>query len=271
MNLNEVRVAEDKDFEVLKIYLSRNDGWNLNYERGKTAVWTRQAPESEFSMIRIKTVFNDVNAAVVYDVLHDQEYRSKWDKYSMEIKDIGHLNPNNMIAYYALACPSPVKNRDFVLQSSWLQTKAEYMLINHSVIHSDCPPRKGFVRGLSYLTGFLIKPTHKNGCEVGYVTHTNPRGKIPPWLTNKISSSVAPRMLQKLHKACLAYPEWKSKHRPNYKYWLNPEQITSPRITLTDCVPPKNAEDGLGSSSPDSCLEEDMVQLNLLSEDESDH
>ena len=83
-------------------------------------------------------------------------------------------------------------------------------------------------------SGFLIKPTHKNGCEVGYVTHTNPRGKIPPWLTNKISSSVAPRMLQKLHKACLAYPEWKSKHRPNYKYWLNPEQITSPRITLTD-------------------------------------
>lgn len=53
MNLNEVRVAEDKDFEVLKIYLSRNDGWNLNYERGKTAVWTRQAPESEFSMIRV--------------------------------------------------------------------------------------------------------------------------------------------------------------------------------------------------------------------------
>ena len=57
MNLNEVRVAEDKDFEVLKIYLSRNDGWNLNYERGKTAVWTRQAPESEFSMIRVSNLF----------------------------------------------------------------------------------------------------------------------------------------------------------------------------------------------------------------------
>ena len=42
-------------------------------------------------------------------------------------------------------------------------------------------------------------------------------------------------------------------------------------ISIFQCVPPKNAEDGLGSSSPDSCLEEDMVQLNLLSEDESDH
>ena len=41
--------------------------------------------------------------------------------------------------------------------------------------------------------------------------------------------------------------------------------------TILQCVPPKNAEDGLGSSSPDSCLEEDMVQWNLLSEDESDH
>ena len=84
------------------------------------------------------------------------------------------------------------------------------------------------------IAGFLIKPIHKSGCEVGYVTHTNPRGKIPPWITNKISSSVAPRMLQKLHKACLSYPEWKSKHRPNYKYWLNPEQMTSPRISLSD-------------------------------------
>ena len=91
-------------------------------------------------------------------------------------------------------------------------------------------PKKTFI----ILSGFLIRPTHKNGCEVGYVTHTNPRGKIPPWLTNKISSSVAPKMLQRLHKACLAYPDWKSKHRPNFKYWLNPEQMTSPRITLSD-------------------------------------
>jgi hypothetical protein len=46
-------------------------------------------------------MFPDVNAAVVYDVLHDQEYRSTWDRYSLEIRDIGHINPNNTIGYYA--------------------------------------------------------------------------------------------------------------------------------------------------------------------------
>ena len=57
-----------------------------------------------FIIFQIKTVFHDVSAAVVYDVLHDQEYRSKWDKYSLEVKDIGHLNPNNLIGYFACKC-----------------------------------------------------------------------------------------------------------------------------------------------------------------------
>ena len=57
MDVNEVRVAEDKDFEVLKIYLSRNDGWTLEYEQSKTSVWTRQASESDFKMIRVTSLF----------------------------------------------------------------------------------------------------------------------------------------------------------------------------------------------------------------------
>ena len=50
---------------------------------------------------QIKTLYPDISAAVVYDVLQDQEYRSKWDKYFLETKDIGHLNPNNTLSYYA--------------------------------------------------------------------------------------------------------------------------------------------------------------------------
>ena len=57
MDVGEVRVAEDKDFDVLKIYLSRNDGWRLEYEKGSTAVWTRSPSNiegSDFKMIRVR-------------------------------------------------------------------------------------------------------------------------------------------------------------------------------------------------------------------------
>ena len=53
MEVGEVRVAEDKDFELLKIYLSRNDGWRLEYDKDETAVWTRPSEGSNFNMIRV--------------------------------------------------------------------------------------------------------------------------------------------------------------------------------------------------------------------------
>ena len=56
MNVGEVRVAEDKDFEILKVYLARNDGWNMQYQNRSTTVWTRTPPQDEnnaFKMIRV--------------------------------------------------------------------------------------------------------------------------------------------------------------------------------------------------------------------------
>jgi len=45
----------------------------------------------------------------------------------------------------------------------------------------------------------------------------------------------APRLVKRLHKACLEYPGWKAKHSPELKYWVYPEQMAnSPRIDLAD-------------------------------------
>ena len=53
------------------------------------------------------------------------------------------------------------------------------------------PPKKGFIRGISYQTGYWIVPTnskgnvHEPGCEVTYVTQSDPKG-IHRFTTNRI-------------------------------------------------------------------------------------
>ena len=85
--------------------------------------------------------------------------------------------------------------------------------------------------------GFCLTPLLSGtGCDVGYVTHTNPKGRLPSWVINKLSASIAPKFVKWLHKASIAYPEWKKKNEPDMKWWNHPEQITSPKVNIEEDV-----------------------------------
>ena len=47
------------------------------------------------------------------------------------------------------------------------------------------------------------------GCSLGYVAHSDPGGQLPVWVTNKLSTILAPKMVKRLHKACKNYNHWK--------------------------------------------------------------
>ncbi|KAG4076167.1 hypothetical protein HA402_014716 [Bradysia odoriphaga] len=234
--MNNPRIADDHDFESLKQLVDDNAGWNLELSKAETQVWTKSIEGCSFHMVKIHSIFHNISSDIVFDVLHDPDYRKDWDSHMIASEEIGCFNVNNDIGYYAMSCPPPLKPRDFVLMRSWLDTgpQGEQLLLSRSVPHKDYPPRKGFIRAMSYITGFVIRPQPNGGCYLGYVAHCDPQGKLPPWLVNKVTHTVGPRMVKDLRKASEGYVMWKT-NQPHYrKPWRFPEEITCPRIFLDD-------------------------------------
>ncbi|XP_009871038.1 PREDICTED: PCTP-like protein, partial [Apaloderma vittatum] len=145
----------------------------------------------------------DVPAETLYDVLHDIEYRKKWDTNVIETFDIGKLTVNSDVGYYACE-------------------EGKY------------PPRKDMVRAVSIQTGYLIEGTGAQSCTITYLAQVDPKGSLPKWVVNKSSQFLAPKAMKKMYKACLKYPEWKLKHDPHFKPWLFPEQSRLPTLALSE-------------------------------------
>ncbi|XP_063288270.1 START domain-containing protein 10-like [Pelobates fuscus] len=236
MALTVPQIPDDSLFLSFQAQCESSEGWVSSYSKGGIGVWMKP-PSDKTSLIHTCKgcmTFPDVSADTVYDVLHDIEYRKKWDVNVIETHDIALLSANADVGYYSWKCPKPLKNRDVVTLRSWLLLDDCYMIINFSVKHSSYPPRKDLVRAVSLLAGYLIKITGPNSCILTYLAQVDPRGSLPKWVVNKSSQFLAPKILRKMHKACVQYPAWKKKNRPEFKPWLNPEQNTLPRMSLNE-------------------------------------
>lgn len=91
-------------------------------------------------------------------------------------------------------------------------------------------------RAITHITGFVLRSRQdEHGCVLKYVAQCDPQGKLPPWLVNKVTHTLGPRMIKDLRKAALGYVLWKQNQSHFRKPWRFPEDITVPRILITDC------------------------------------
>ncbi|XP_067950157.1 START domain-containing protein 10-like [Watersipora subatra] len=236
MEVGEVRPAEASDFDRL-IQLAQSDtdgGWELRVKKSFCSVFTRTNELSNFKMIKVTADVSELPAATMYNALHDAKYRAVWDKQMCSSKEICVIDAENDIGYYQVKTPSPLRNRDFVTQRSWKVSGGKYMIMNHSVYHKKEPSRKGVIRGTSYYTGYVMESTGPKSTKFTYITQSNPGGNIPAWLTNKLVTVVAPKVLQRMLKASRGYESWKKKNDPEHMPWLWPDQNTTDLIDWDD-------------------------------------
>lgn len=229
-------LPNDNVFSDFKKQCLSTENWLNKYDKSGMQVWVETPPiktnnnGSKVHKIKCKMVIKDVSAATMFDVLHDGEYRKKWDPTMLESYDIARLSANADVGYYAWICPKPIKNRDVVTLRSWQVNEDEYIIVNFSVKHPKYPPRRDLVRAISIQTGYYIKPLGPNSCTFIYLSQADPKGALPKWIVNKASQVLAPRVMKCVHKAGQSYGDWKSQNHPEQKPWLYPEQNTLPMM-----------------------------------------
>lgn len=223
MASSDYKLATDEEFDAFRKNCDGEEDWKEAYHTDSTYVWTKKSDNSAINIVKVRTHFNDIEPEVLYDVLHDHEYRAVWDPNMIEGKVIVQLDPTNEIGYYSAKSPMGVSNRDFLNQRSWRARPAagEWLIINHSVQHPDCPEKKGFVRAISILTGYYLKKLEgKQGTQLIYATQSDLRGWIPSMVANFVTKNFAPSLLDRLHEAAKKYVDWKKEHNPERKPWL---------------------------------------------------
>ncbi|EPY33910.1 hypothetical protein STCU_01856 [Strigomonas culicis] len=205
------------DFRRFRDLAFSSEGWSTHFSDSKLTVQSKPPPDKStgLNIIRAKRVMPTVPPQVLYDQLQDAKYRATWDENMLEGYNIVVLDAHNDVGYYAAKFPVFLSNRDFCNQRSWMEfTNGDYVIFNHSEPHNDCPPKKGFVRARSILTGYFIQPHESGGNLLTYVTHSDPCGSIPHSIINFVMSKGATVILDKCEKYSLSYPEWTRQNYP---------------------------------------------------------
>ncbi|XP_058052594.1 START domain-containing protein 10-like isoform X2 [Ahaetulla prasina] len=173
-----VRLPDEAAFRAFQAECETELGWLSRYNRDGIAVWGQLPPQGgDFAVHRVKGRVNmpDVSAETVFDVLHDTEYRKKWDLNVIETHEIARLSDTADVGYYSWKCPKPLKNRDVVTLRSWRVLDKSYIILNFSVKHQKYPPRKDLVRAVSLLAGYLVQPTGPSSCCLTYLAQVDPK------------------------------------------------------------------------------------------------
>eukprot|EP00755_Sulcionema_specki_P031026 Sspe_Gene.18827::Locus_6805_Transcript_1_1_Confidence_1.000_Length_2030::g.18827::m.18827 len=193
-----------------------------------TRAWSRSPPAHIATVLKEVRVYGVIDAppSMVYDVLHDSAYRAVWDKNMKRGYNITRLSPTNDVGYYQshAVMMGVIASRDFCNQRAWVEVEkgeaidegdepgAEYLIMNKSVVHPQCPVEPKIVRGFSYGSGYYLRSAKGgNATEMWYVSLADPKGNVPTAAVNYLCTSLAPKQISSLSHAVKEYPRWLEK------------------------------------------------------------
>lgn len=212
------RISTIQDFIDFRNICNESEGWTEKHRTDKIVVFDKPPKAGSLgeslNEIKVVNTFPHIKAAVLYDCLHDPDFRKTWDDKMIEGFNICQLDPRNDIGYYSVAFPWPLASREFINMRCWMEfDNGDFIIFNRTVLHNDYPCHQKHVRGISYKSGYYIQPLNGSdpnapGCRMTFFTHGDVQGNIPHSLINMTYTKATPTMMSKLEQNAERYSEW---------------------------------------------------------------
>jgi hypothetical protein len=206
------------------------EGWTLRHDKNGVLTWDKKIKGEDMRQVKVFGIFPDTDPELLYDVLQDGVFRAEWDENRIDGFEVVRLCPAQDIGYYGARLPAPLDDREFVNTRGWHKTgSGEFQIFNTSVQTTRFRKEsKGFVRAISKVTGYLIRPwvgrDGQRGCSLTYVAQSDPKGWIPSSLANSATTVIAPKTIEKLAGVVKRYPAWIASRGAAYKKtWVVPD------------------------------------------------
>lgn len=92
--------ASDADFDKFVGEADSEAGFEEAYKNATVRVWSKKT-DSVINIAKAHAVFKGLAPELLYDVLHDAEYRHVWDENMIDGHIVQILDPKNEIGYYS--------------------------------------------------------------------------------------------------------------------------------------------------------------------------
>ena len=188
---------------VAQANATENDGWKMVSSKDQGQVWTRKV---EGSKIREVKLVATINAPInqVWKTISQVQHYTDFMPYIEEIEVVEQASVNKAYVYHRVD-PPLVSHRDYTLLiEDEIDVEAHKYYRHWSQYNSKGPDAiKGVVR-LDICDGSWTLTQAEDGkTQAVYWVYTDPGGRIPNWLANKVNKSALYDVLFAIEKRAL--------------------------------------------------------------------
>lgn len=165
----------DSDFKTVKK--------SENYHLGKIV-----AEKNPIILVRGKMRLN-ARPDQIFGLIYDLELRSEWEPVLLGFEMLECISSGIDIIYSKVKGQYGASGRDFVqLRGTYKAREGyDYVIVMKSIEHKTKPVVQKLVRANTIISGYLIKDIGNGRCELGIISQTDIKGRIPKFLVNYIA------------------------------------------------------------------------------------